>query len=196
MIVSGKLSDGRWQEWNVTSPYSLFTRFQTSINGTWSNWMPFPSPPGGVNSIAVENTADGRLLLNATNTSNQRWACWKATADANSGWTAWVLFAINFVLYQDIAFEGRPYTVTDFSSSVRYVKDLSADGFNDQASSYKVFYGYVALWVDANFNNSVYKIGPGEENADMRQIGWNDVVSSYIAMPHDFDPAEAAQQYR
>lgn len=118
MIISGMLSDGRWQEWIATSPYSLSTRFQTSVNGPWSNWMPFPPPPGGVNSITVENTSDGRFLLNATNTSNQRWACWKATADANSGWTAWVLFAINFVLYQDIAFGGRPYTVTDFSSSV------------------------------------------------------------------------------
>jgi hypothetical protein len=91
-MSSAQLSDGRPQFLAGTQD-ALFSTWKltTDPDSAWSGWQPFPTPFGGVQSVASATLTDGRPQIFVCN--EFLWTTFKLDPnDPNSAWADWTQF--------------------------------------------------------------------------------------------------------
>jgi len=91
-MSSARLSDGRPQFLGGTGS-GLFSiwKVDRDPDAAWSGWQPFPTPFGGVETVAAATLTDGRPQIFAC--SGDLWTTWKEDPnDADSAWVPWTRF--------------------------------------------------------------------------------------------------------
>lgn len=91
-MSSARLSDGRPQFLGGTGA-ALYSNWKmtTDPDAAWSGWQRFPTPFGGVQTVAAATLTDGRPQLFAC--SGQLWSTWKVDPNnPDSAWADWTPF--------------------------------------------------------------------------------------------------------
>jgi hypothetical protein len=94
-IAAAILSDGRTQVWLIEGD-QIQSRWKetTDPSSGWTNWSPFPSPPGASPvAISAAPLEDKRLQLYLVDGQNRVWSAWKTSTNPSAAWTAWSPFS-------------------------------------------------------------------------------------------------------
>jgi hypothetical protein len=81
-------ADGRLEVFTVAADGALWHIWETTLNGTWSNWMSHGQPQGslGLNGTPViAANSEGRLELLLTGNDSQLWHIWQTAP--SQGWS-------------------------------------------------------------------------------------------------------------
>jgi len=89
-IAVSRLTDGRQQMFYLQSG-SLFTKFQTSVDGGWVTPYATATPGNGVaTDLATVELLDGTPMLFASTSDGKLYYKQKLSTDPSAGWTDWI----------------------------------------------------------------------------------------------------------
>jgi hypothetical protein len=91
-IANGNDADGRQEVMLIGNTGNLYSKFQTSVNGSWSGWLNQGGSFGQNYRIALGRNSDGRLEVFAIDApSTALFHKWQTSA--NGGWSGWATLA-------------------------------------------------------------------------------------------------------